>query len=191
MLTGNPVIDAIFQRRSVRSYLDKPVDTETITLLLKAAMAAPSASNSQPLEFLVITQDETLQKIRSKMRFANYNAPAAIVVLGNPEIANNSSGKHFWQQDGSAAIQNILIATVGLGLGAVWIGVHPIPPFERTVRQILSLPDEVNPLGIVYIGYPAETPPPRTQYNEKVIYWETYEHRKHRKKNHNAKHDQD
>ena len=190
-MNNNLVIETIFKRRSVRSFLEKPVEKEVMTLLLQAAMAAPSASNSQPLEFLIITNPETVSKIRAKMRFANYNAPAAIAVLGNPGIANNSSGKYFWQQDGSAAIENILIAAVSLGLGTVWIGVHPIVPFERTVSQIVNLPEHVYPLGLVYVGYPAESPPPRTQYNEHVIHWETYESRKRRKKNRNAKHDQD
>ena len=121
------------------------------------------------------------------MRFANYNAPAAIAVLARPEIAHNSAGKLFWQQDGSAAIENMLIAAVSLGLATVWIGVHPIVPLERTVRQILELPETVFPLGIVYVGYPAETPPARTQYNEKVIYWDKYEIRKKRHKDPGAK----
>ncbi|NSW51977.1 MAG: nitroreductase family protein [Anaerolineae bacterium] len=185
------ILETIYQRRSVRQYTEQPVAKELITELLKAAMAAPSASNSQPLEFLVITASDVLDKIRTKMRFANYNAPAAIAVLGNPGIANNSSGKYFWQQDGSAAIENLMLAAVGMGLGTVWIGVHPIAPFERTISQILGLPEQVYPLGLVYVGYPAETPPPRTQYNENVIHWEQYEPRKRRKKNRNTKYDQD
>ena len=184
----NEVIQTIYKRRSVRKYLNKPVSKEIIVELLKAAMAAPSATNCQALEFLVLSDQTILNQIRQKLIFAKYNAPISIVVIGNPGKANNSSGKRFWQQDGSAAIENMMIAATSLGLGTVWIGIHPVPPFERSIRKILNLPDKVFPLGMVYVGYPAETPVPRTQYKEIDIYWDNYEvDRKRKKKDRNAK----
>lgn len=183
----NEIIQTIFRRRSVRKYSDKPVDNETLTLLLQAAMAAPNASNSQPWEFIVITDPATLDCLRSKLLFARYNAPAAIVVCGNPSIANNSSGQRYWEQDCSAATENILIAATGLGLGSVWIGIHPLPGVIKIVRETLAIPEHVIPLSMVYVGVPAEEKPPRTQYDEHRVYWQKYEPRKRKRKVKNAK----
>lgn len=168
------IIDTIYKRRSIRKYEEKPVSEDQLFQLIKLAMAAPSASNSQPLEFILTKDVLILSQIRAKMRFANYNAPAAILVLGNPQKAANASGKRFWVQDGSAAIENILIGAIGMGLGTCWIGVHPIPPFEREVRAIFNLPDHVHPLGIVFVGYPAESPEARSQFDPAAVHWDTY-----------------
>jgi nitroreductase len=183
----NPTLDMIFRRRSIRRFTGQPLDEETITLLLQAGMAAPSAVNSQPWEFIVVTEPEVLAKLRGKLPFAHHNAPAGIVVLGSPERANNTAGRSFWQQDCSAAMENMLLAAVGLGLGAVWIGIHPIAPFVRAVRNALDIPEEVIPLGMMHVGYPAEAKPARTQYDERKVYWQKYEKRKRRAKIKNAK----
>lgn len=173
-------IDTIFRRRSIRSYLDRPVEREKIELLLRAAMAAPTACNGAPWEFIVVTQREILDQLRGKLMFARYNAPAAIIVLGNVGIANNSVAKRYWLQDCCAATENILIAATGLGLGSVWIGLHPLPSAEKPVRHVLGIPDDVTPLGMIYVGYAAEDKPAGTKYDEDRVYWEHYESRKRR-----------
>jgi len=183
----NEIIQTIFRRRSIRKYTDQLVEDQTLTLLLKAAMSAPTASNSQPWEFIVITESETLDRIRGKLYFARYNAPAAIIVCGNPSIANNSAGRRFWEQDCSAAIENILIAATGLGLGTVWVGIHPLPSVIKPVKELLSIPENVTPLGMVFVGYPAEEKPARTQYDAYRVYWQAYQPRKRKAKLKNAK----
>jgi nitroreductase len=183
----NPTLEIIFRRRSIRKFTDQPLDKETITLLLQAGMAAPTAVNSQPWEFIVLTEPEMLAKVRSKLPFAHHNAPCGIVVLGNPERANNAAGRGFWEQDCSAAMENMLIAAVGLGLGAVWIGIHPVAPFVKGVQETLGIPENVIPLGMMHVGYPAEEKPARTQYDEHKVYWQKYDKRKKRAKVKNAK----
>jgi nitroreductase len=183
----NPTLETIFRRRSIRRFTNQPLDKETITLLLQAGMAAPSAVNSQPWEFIVITDPEMLAKVRSKLPFARHNAPVGIMVLGSPERANNTAGRAFWEQDCSAAMENMLIAAVGLGLGAVWVGIHPVAPFVRAVREALDIPEEVTPLGLMHVGYPAEEKLARTQYTEHKVYWQKYEKRKRKAKIKNAK----
>ena len=181
------IINIILSRRSIRSFTPAPVDHETLVLLLKAAMSAPTACNSQPWEFIVVTQQEALDLIRDKFLFARYNPPAAIVVCGNLRIANNSAARDHWVMDCSAATENILIAAAGSGLGAVWIGVYPYPSRIKLLAQLLSIPENVTPLSMVYVGHPAEHKEPRTQYDEHRVYWQCYETRKRRPKVKNAK----
>ena len=167
-------MEAIYARRSIRRYKEKPVEIEKLEKLLEAAMAAPSAMNIKPWEFVVVTNPETMDEIRSSLMFGKHNAPAAIVVCGNTSFFKNPLASKYWVQDCSAATENILIAAVELGLGTVWLGVHPIYNFKKRISKILGLPDHVNPLNVIYVGYPAEEKPARTQYDPGRVHWETY-----------------
>ncbi|GFP75352.1 nitroreductase family protein [Clostridium fungisolvens] len=94
----------------------------------------------------------------------------------------------YWIQECSAATENILLAAAGLGLGSIWIGLYPLPSKIKPVRKILNIPEHVIPLGAVYVGYAGEIKEPRTQYNEKVVYWQQYDPaRKHRARHKNMK----
>jgi nitroreductase len=177
-LMNNLVLDTIFRRRSIRKYTDRAVEPEKLDLLLKAAMAAPSAMNCKPWEFVVVTDPEKLAQFRNRLIFGNRNAPAAIVVCGNPSLSINPAARLFWVQDCSLAGENILLAAEGLGLGTVWVGVHPVAEFVRVVRNITGLPRHVTPLGLIYVGYPAEEKPARTQFDGNRVHWQKYEKRK-------------
>jgi nitroreductase len=168
------VLDLIFKRRSVRIFSKQTVDKETLTKLLQAGMAAPSGSNSLPWEFIAITDPETMEALRKSIKYGKYNAPAAIVVCANLELAQNESALRFWQQDCSAATENILIAAAGMDLGTVWIGSYPKEDVMESERQILGIPDHVTPLSLIYVGYPAEEPLARTQYDPERVHWEKY-----------------
>lgn len=176
-------IETIYKRRSIRNFQDKQVERDRIITLLKAAFAAPTAANCQPWEFIVIDEAEKLSKMKEKLVFARYNAPAAIVVCGNMKLAFKGPGKEMWVQDCSAAIENILIAATSIGLGSVWIGVYPLESNIQALKKILNIPEDVTPLGIVYVGHSAEEKEARTRYNEKRVYWQEYEpSRKHKTK---------
>lgn len=178
------VIETIYKRRSIRKYLDKTVEKDTIITLLKAATAAPTAANCQPWEFIVIDEVKKISKLKESLIFARYNAPVAIVVCGNMKLAFKGPGQEMWVQDCSAAIENMLIAATSIGLGTVWIGVYPIESNIKPLKKILNIPEHVTPLGIVYVGYPAEDKEARTRFDEKRVYWQEYEpKRKHRTKN--------
>ncbi len=177
------VVDVLCKRRSTRSFTCDPVSDELIQKLLIAAMAAPTAANSQPWEFIVVNDPEALSIIREEMVFARYKAPLAIVVCGNMKLAFKGPGKEMWVQDCSAATENMLIAATGLGLGSVWIGVYPLDSNVNVVRKILDMPNEVVPLNIIYFGYSEEVKEARSRYNEKRVYFNTYDrNRKHRSK---------
>ena len=174
----NPTLETILKRRSIRKYTDRPVEPEKLDLLLQAAMAAPSAMNCKPWEFVVVTDPEKLAQFRSRLIFGNRNAPAAIVICGNPSLSINPAARLFWVQDCSLAGENILIAATGLGLGTVWVGVHPVGEFVRVVREIVGLPKHITPLGLLYVGYAAEEKPARTQVDTDRIHWQKYQKRK-------------
>jgi nitroreductase len=167
-------IDIIFQRRSIRKFTSEPVTRQEIETMLKAAMAAPSAVDSQPWEFIVVDDPEVLKKLRKTSLFSNHNAPLAVVVLGSPQKAANPAGGKFWQQDCSAAMENLLLAAVGQGLGGVWIGVYPIENVEEKIRTLLNIPQASFPLGIALVGHPAQQKAPRTRYKVEKIHWQKY-----------------
>lgn len=168
------ILEHIKSRRSIRKYTDEPVSREQIELLLQAAMAAPSAMNRRPWEFIVITEKERLEALRRRLVLGRYNAPVAIVVCGNMRRTAPAIAKNFWVLDCSAATQNILLAATGLGLGSVWIGVYPLRPVMALVSRLLRLPRHIVPLAVVWVGHPAETKPPRTQYDARYVHWEAF-----------------
>ena len=174
-MNEHPVIETIFRRRSIRKFKQDPVSQEHIQLLLKAGTAAPSAMNNRCWEFVVITAPDILAKIRMNLVFGNREAPLAIAVCGNLKKARKKFSKSdFWVQDCSAATENILLTATALGLGSLWVGVHPVPLFSVAISHILKLPRYVLPLNIIYIGYPAQEKEPNTKYDEKNVYWQQY-----------------
>jgi Nitroreductase len=183
------VLSFFTRRRSIRSYTERIVEREKLEILLKSAMAAPTTANNQPWEFIVIDDKDMMNSLRKILFFGPYNATAAIVVCGNMNFAFPEPSRDYWIQDCSAAIENILLAATEMGLGSVWIGLHPLPSKIKPVRKLLDIPDYVIPLSVVYLGYPNESKEPRTQYNEKVVYWQKYDPaRKHRARPKNMKH---
>ena len=166
----NPIFAAMYGRRSIRDYQDRPVEREKIVQLLKAAMAAPSACNIQPWEFIVVTEPETVGAIKASIRqWGGWNAPVILAVCSYTAYIP-------WQGDPgtidcAAAIENLLLAAYALGLGTVCVGGFD----PDAVRRILDIPESVHPVCLVYLGYPAEQPEPRTQYLEEAVYWEKYD----------------
>ena len=163
--------EVLLKRRSVRKFTEEAVSEEETAELLHAAMSGPSACNRTPWEFYVVTNPETLQKLRRASRFSNMTAPLAIVVCGNLSKALPMQLSPFWIQDCSAATENILLRATDLGLGAVWCGIHPMKRAEGKVRDILDLEEKHIPLNIIYIGHPSENPEPRDQYNAKKVHY--------------------
>ena len=163
--------DVLIKRRSVRKFTDEKVSEEQIEELLLSAMSGPSACNRTPWEFFVVTNEETLASLRGASRFTKMNAPLAIVVCGNLSRALPLQLSTYWIQDCSAATENILLRATDLGLGAVWCGIHPQKRAEERVRKILNINDKLIPLNIIWIGHPAESPEPRTQYDSKRVHY--------------------
>lgn len=171
----NETIRNIMGRRSIRKYQDRPVDRETLDTILKAGAAAPSASNRQPWEFIVITSREMREKLAQAHPYARMllQAPVCIIVCGNRErFYPEKELQDYWSQDCSAVTENILVAAQSLGLGTCWCGVYPRKERVQAVSGLLSLPDGIIPLNLIALGYPDEDPPVKDKWRAERVHWE-------------------
>ena len=166
-------LTAIFTRRSIRKYTDRPVSDETVKILLQAAMSAPSARNEQSWEFVVIRDKDTLKQIPSFSPFAAHvpYAQVAIVVVGNKKL---EAVPGLWVPDCSNATMNMLLAAHSMGLGAVWTTLYPYEERMAGMRKLLKLPDHIVPLTVVPIGYPGETKPREDRFSPAKIHYERW-----------------
>ncbi|MBQ9463518.1 MAG: nitroreductase family protein [Bacteroidales bacterium] len=153
------VLDNIANRKSVRAYTDEPVSDADIETLLRAAMAAPSAMNRQPWEFIVLKDRDSLDLLAGKLRHAKMlqQAPLAIVVCAETMLTLRDGTvveNMFWEHDASAATENLLLAAEAIGLGAVWTAASD-PERSAIVKDALGIPGTIMPLCVVPIGHPA------------------------------------
>lgn len=170
------VLDNIATRTSIRDYDGRPVEKEKIEKMLRAAMAAPTAMNRQPWHFVVVDQRATLDMLSEANPHAKMikKAPLVIVVCGDMNKTIEGGGRDFWIQDVSAATENLLLAAHAMGLGAVWTGAYPSEERSQAISKALSLPDNIIPLNMVVIGYPAEHPQPKDKWKEENISYNVY-----------------
>lgn len=148
-------LEGIFTRRSIRKYTDKEITSDQVEMIIKAGMYAPSASNQQPWHFIVINDRKILNKIAEVHPYAKMltQAQLAILVCGDENL---ELSKGYWVVDCSASTQNMLLAVHELGLGAVWLGIHPREERKNEIRKIFNLPVNIQPMSLISIGYPAE-----------------------------------
>ena len=163
-------IENIMTRTSIRQYKDQPVEQEKIDIMLKAAMAAPTAVNLQPWHFIVINDKNTIKLLSGQQPT---NAPLMIAVCGDTDKTTMPDGNgklpDFWVQDVSAATENLLLAAHAQGLGAVWTGVYPVMERVAEVANVLNCPNNIIPLAVVRIGYPDESPEPKDKFKQENI----------------------
>jgi nitroreductase len=164
------VLDAILGRRSVREYTSQPVGDAQIRTLLEAAMAAPSASDLRPWEFIVVRDEQLKRTLAGVHQWAGMAARAPVVFV----VCGDERRSDHWVEDTSAATENLLVQAAGMGLGGVWIGIYPRPPREEAVRRALGIPEHVRVLCLVPIGYPVAAPAPRTRYEDRCVHFDRY-----------------
>ncbi|HIE33591.1 MAG TPA: nitroreductase family protein [Candidatus Altiarchaeales archaeon] len=159
------VLDAIKERRSIRRFESIDVEQDKLDKILEAAKWAPSAGNLQARDIIVVRDKDTREKIAKAALSQGFiaDAPVVLVVCANRKMSGSRYGlrgeRLYCVQDATAAIQNILLSTFSLGLGSCWVGAFD----DNRIREILNMPSEVDPVAIIPIGYPDETPlaPPR------------------------------
>lgn len=158
--------EAVMKRRSIRSYTGETIPRADLEKIVDAGRLAPNGSNRQLWDFIVVTDQEMIQQL-SKAGPWSVDAGAMIAVVLDPSTS-------FWVEDGSAAIENMLLAATALGYGACWLQGNA-QPHEEEFKQLLHVPAHLRLLSLVPIGVPAEKPLPKDKkpLNE-VLHWEGF-----------------
>ena len=164
---GNDAYMNVIRRVSVRRYLDKPVSSDQVSAILHAAMSAPTGVNKQPWEFIVVDDPELLTKLAEALPCAKMTAqaPVAIVVCGNKDRFLDGVDNVLWEQDLSAASENILLSAHAIGLGGVWTCIYPHEERIAPVKTILNLPDNLIPFNLIPVGYPEKEHAPMDKWH--------------------------
>ena len=169
------LLEFILHRSSIRDFSGDRVDDEILMNIVKAGMSAPTANNSQPWSFIIVSDRNIMLRLSEKLPYAKMldMAGGAIVVCGIPDTKNPEL-KEYWVQDCSAATENILLAAEAFGLGAVWTGVYPRTERINWVKTVLGIPDDIIPLNVIPIGYPAKPPVIKNKFNADKIRWNNW-----------------
>ena len=183
---------AINQRQSCRDFLEKTIEKDDIQKIIEAGIMAPSPLNSQPWDFIVVTNNSVKEQIYNGAEKCKAEAietsgwkwlekysvqflkttPVIIVVTGN----KTKSGVDIFQEEGpvayqhacAAAIQNMLLASHALGFGSVWFTLFD----KKSVKELLNIDDNKIPLAFVCLGKPAKesAKAPRKPMTKKTVF---------------------
>ena len=158
--------EAIKKRSSVRDFTGEPIPLKDLEKIVDAGRLAPSGSNKQPWDFIVVTKKDIIQRL-SKAGAWSADAGAMIVVVMDP-------ASKYWLEDGSAAIENMLLAATALGYGSCWLEGNALP-HEAEFKRLLNIPEHLNLLTLIPVGVPAEWPRDKQKKPlEEVLHWETF-----------------
>jgi len=158
------VMDSIKQRKSVRKYLDKPVEREKIIECIEAARLAPSAENVQPWRFIVIDDPELKEEFCSQVFSGIYkptrftiHAPVIVVILAKLDIIANVIGKtiqgtSYYLLDIGIAGEHLVLQAQEYGIGSCWIGWFN----AKKAKKVLNIPSRYKVVSLIAMGYPAE-----------------------------------
>lgn len=158
-------LEAIRRRRSVRRYTGDPIPREDLEKIVDAGRLAASGNNRQPWDFIVVTDRAMIDRLKVADRWMD-QAGAIVAVVLDPS-------SRWWLEDGSAAVENMLIASTALGYGSCWIEGDTLP-HEEEFKALLGIPEGKRLLTLVPLGVPAEQPTVGKRSLEEVIHWETY-----------------
>ena len=149
------------KRYSARAYKSDPVEDNKLEQILEAARLAPTAANRQPFQIIVTHtagKEAELGRIYARPWFVQ--APLVICVCGILSQAwVRRDGKSFCDVDVAIVTDHLTLAAADLGLGTCWIGA-----FDPTAaREVLDLPNDVEPIVFTPLGYPSDQPRPKTR----------------------------
>jgi len=171
------VLEAIKGRRSIRAFKSEDVPPEIVEKLIDAARWAPSAGNIQPWEFIIVRNPEIKRRLVEAALGQTFIEEAPVVIVVCADEARSSQGYGlrgktlYCIQDTAAATQNIHLTAYSLGLGTCWVGAFR----EEEARAILKIPPGIRPVAIVPVGYPAESPPPRSKRTiGQIVHYEIF-----------------
>jgi nitroreductase len=166
-------LENIKTRRSIRKYQNRDISEETIKEIITCSMYAPSAFDKQPWHFIVINKKEIFNDILKTATHAEMikDASHAIIVCGDKKLEENEG---LLIQDISAATENLLLAAHSFGIGAVWVGIYPFDEIIKGIKNLFRIPDEIIPVSMIVIGYPAEKPEQPERYRKDRIHINTW-----------------
>ena len=170
------IFTVINERRTCKRFSDKRATRDDLMLLCEYAMKAPSAANLQDYRFIVSMKKEHLMELPDACMEQDFisQASGVIIVCSQPKIVEEyfpENGAKMASQGAAAAIQNILLAAHGLGLGACWVGGY----IESGVKAIFSIPDDVALEAVIAVGHPYGKPDPKTGKDvEHLVYLDTW-----------------
>ncbi len=156
----------IEKRRSIRKYTGDPIPKGDLEKIVDAGRLAPSGNNKQPWDFVVVTNEDIIQKL-SKAAAWSAKAGAIIAVVMN-------TTSNYWLEDGSAAIENMLLAATALGYGTCWLEGNT-KPHEAEFKRILKIPEHLRLLTLIPVGIPVAWPDAKEKkFLAEVLRWETF-----------------
>jgi nitroreductase len=159
-------LEALRKRRSVRRYTGEAIPKADLEMIVDAGRLAATGSNRQPWDFVVVTNRETIKQFKPAGSWME-DAGAVIAVVMDPV-------SRWWVEDGSAAIENMLLACVALGYGACWVEGDALP-FEGKFKALLRVPEEKRLMALIPVGMAAEMPrTPEKKALSLVLHWERY-----------------
>lgn len=158
-------LEAIRKRRSVRKYTGEPIPREDLETIVDAGRLAATGNNRQPWDFIVVTERAMIEQLKVATQWME-KAGAIIAVVMDPS-------SRWWVEDGSAAVENMLLASTALGYGSCWLEGNTLPR-EEEFKALLGIPDEKRLLTLVPVGVPTEWPTKEKKPLEAVIHWEKY-----------------
>ncbi|MBN2454337.1 nitroreductase family protein [Candidatus Woesearchaeota archaeon] len=167
------VLEALHTRRSIRKYLDVPVEWDKVGTILDAGRVAPSAGNLQSWRFVVVRNPEKKKQIADAclQQYWMEQAPVFIVIFAEMNKLENHYGirgvRLYSIQSCSMAALQMMLAAHSLGLGTCYVSAFD----ENAMARIFNLPDSVRPQCIITIGYPDETPEAPLRFRLENIAW--------------------
>jgi len=167
-------LEAIFTRRSIRKFLSKEVTDALLLEIIKAGMYAPSAHNEQPWHFIILKDRQILDMIPTFQPYSEMckTAPCAILVCGDLFLEKSPGN---WPQDCAAATQNILLAIHDFKLGSVWASIYPRQERMEKYKDLLNLPDNIQPFALIPLGYYEERSQSVDRFKKDRIHYNKWE----------------
>ncbi len=167
------LLEVIRGRRSIRDFVDKEIPDNQLKLIVEAGLWAPSGSNLQPREYILVKDKHLLRAIKLVSPGLYGNPSALLVLCYNKDIAKKGGrlGETMALFDVALSAQNIMLMAYALGIGSC-----PILSFNKTaVKEILDIPEHVEPVLMISLGYPKTWPkPPKRKSVEEVLHVNGY-----------------